>query len=309
MPEDEPAAALAQSTKEQQKSPSDPATETAEPSKPTSSESRIRSNPPGTSQKQHYPLYPSVIQLMHENGLDRAELEKIPASGPSGRLLKGDVLAYLGSIDVAEPSRISDLFKRLSHLDLSNIKIAAPPSVETKPKPAAHSGQASQTEQPSQVALSISFKAIREVQKRVYDALGIDVPLNTFIRRAIEICNEDLPASKSRTPTADELFDDIVGVNRVRDTVTHGSFIPCIIATSPTPALPLRRKGPDVIDLLSGMTSNPVARSRLVRSTVHESAPSSVFALMVAKGEEKRAKVFLERMKTALQVDPGRLVL
>ena len=35
----------------------------------------------------------------------------------------------------------------------------------------------------------------------------------------------------------------------------------------------------------------------------------NVFSISVAKGEEKRARVFLERVKTILQVEPGRLVL
>ena len=41
----------------------------------------------GTVQKQKYPLYPSVETLLHQNGLSSADAEKIPATGPQGRIL------------------------------------------------------------------------------------------------------------------------------------------------------------------------------------------------------------------------------
>jgi len=34
-----------------------------------------------------------------------------------------------------------------------------------------------------------------------------------------------------------------------------------------------------------------------------------MFSLTVPKGDEKRARTFLERVKTVLQVEPGKLVL
>ena len=45
-----------------------------------------------------YPLYPAVAALIHENHIPASSIPKIPASGPNGRLLKGDVLSYLGCI-------------------------------------------------------------------------------------------------------------------------------------------------------------------------------------------------------------------
>ena len=47
------------------------------------------------------------------------------ATGPGGRLLKGDVLAYIGQIENAYPSELASRFTKLSHLDLSNIKVMA----------------------------------------------------------------------------------------------------------------------------------------------------------------------------------------
>ena len=36
---------------------------------------------------------------------------------------------------------------------------------------------------------------------------------------------------------------------------------------------------------------------------------ANVFSVSVKKGQEVQARVFLERMKTVLQVEPGRLVV
>ena len=39
-----------------------------------------------------------LAHVLHEKGIPESEISKIPATGPKGRLLKGDVLAYLGKI-------------------------------------------------------------------------------------------------------------------------------------------------------------------------------------------------------------------
>jgi hypothetical protein len=38
-------------------------------------------------------------------------------------------------------------------------------------------------------------------------------------------------------------------------------------------------------------------------------ATTNIFSVSVPKGDEKRAKVFLERVKIVLEAEPGRLVL
>lgn len=90
-------------------------------------------------------LMPSVEILLHKHHISAADaLEKIPASGPKGRLLYGDILAYVGEIDKLAVSKVAEYIKSKEHLDLSNIKIAAPKAPEPKkaaapaekPKPA-----------------------------------------------------------------------------------------------------------------------------------------------------------------------------
>ncbi|CAH6721056.1 pyruvate dehydrogenase complex protein X component, mitochondrial [[Candida] jaroonii] len=80
----------------------------------------VKANP---SQK----LMPSVEVLLHQNNISKEEaLSKIEASGPKGRLLKGDVLNYLGQIKKDSILSITKIINSKQHLDLSNIVLKAP---------------------------------------------------------------------------------------------------------------------------------------------------------------------------------------
>ena len=290
--------------------------EESKPAPSTSQDSAAKPPSPGktsaTPRHQKYPLYPSVAQLLHENGLDLSEADKIPASGPNGRLLKGDVLAHLGAIDAAYPGQQADRLAKLGHLDLSNIKLAPPPPPAPKPEAAAAPAPAP-PEEPAdvEVAIPISLEAVAAARHRLRKALHIDVPIETFVARAIGLANAALPPPR-RAATADELFDQVLGRDAVRPATVRGSFLPDImpVAAMTPPPPPGPTPLPDVYDILSGTA--PRGRSR--RSSV---APVEVevdetlntFSVRAPKGDERRARVFLERMKTALQVDPGNLII
>lgn len=286
---------------------------TASPNQPKS-ESPRRSS--GTPKKQTYPLYPSVAQLLHERGIPLSEADNIPASGPKGRLLKGDVLAYLGAINSSYSSEQSARISKLGHLDLSNIKIAAPPKPATPPPSSTPAPVPSEPESDTEIAVSISFKAVKEVQERIHKVLGVSIPLETFVARAVELSNTDLPRSKSTPPTQDELFNEVLGLNSVSSHISRGSFTPQIVAL-PSIAAPVRQtptKKLDIIDVLTGKQSPTTvlkAQAPPPSSSAGIAGVSgiNVFSVSVPKGEEQRAKVFLERVKTILQMDPGRLMV
>ena len=260
--------------------------------------------------KQKYPLFPAVQQLLHSNGLSDADAEKITASGPMGRLLKGDVLAHLGKINKDYPSQSSARLEKLSHLDLSNIELAtsAPPA---KAADAAPPTTAADMEVPmeKELAVPVSLSAVIATQKRVQDTLGIFLPLSTFVARASELANEDLPASK-RKPTADDLFNSVLGLDAVSKS-SRGSFIPQVSAISPAPpVLPPKTKKPDIIDMLSA----PKGRSTEVRPeaippALGAAAGDNVVSVTAKAGDEGRATEYLERLKLALEKEPGKLVL
>ena len=282
---------------------------------PKDSEFKFAPSPgkgPTKSERQKYPLYPSVSQLLHENGLDQSEADKIPASGPHGRLLKGDVLAHLGTIDAAYPGKQADRISKLEHLDLSNIKVAPPAQSKALPKAAAMAEPAPVEEHTDvEVAIPISLEAVAQVQRRIKRTLGFDVPVETFIARAISLSNAGLPPPKT-APTADELFDDILGVARAEVVSTRGSFLPNI--TSPLSGASLAAPAPhkpqlDVYDLLTGAAPQRRAASYPVTAPAEVSDVLNVFSVKAPKGEEHRATLFLERMKSTLQDEPGSLIM
>jgi hypothetical protein len=258
-----------------------------------------------------------VAQLLRERNISAADAEKIPATGPKGRLLKGDVLAYLGEISASYPSDQSARILKLGHLDLSNIQIASPKTSAPSRTPAA---KAPVLESDTKVTVKISLKAVLEVQKRVQSTLGIALPLSTFIARAAKAANHNLPRSSSHTPSADELFNQIVGLDTVHPKVSQGTFMPQIVAlpansiASMAPAG--RAKQVDIIDELTPARPSSSAPSRKPLGPASEPISGtgsetgvSVFSVSAKKGDEKRAKVFLERIKTILQVEPGTLII
>jgi len=172
------------------------------------------------------------------------------------------------------------------------------------------------------VSLPISLAEVLKVQKRIQDSLGVSMPLSTFLARAVDIANDDLPVPKDTQPSADELFDALLGLDTVSKT-SRGGYIPQI-TTLPIPASAtkglasrprMNGRQVDIIDVLSGKVgSMTVTRPTMASSTIAAASPlhrgsTNFFTLTVPTSEEKRARTFLERMKTVLQVEPGRLVL
>ncbi|KAF2643224.1 hypothetical protein P280DRAFT_467290 [Massarina eburnea CBS 473.64] len=302
--EDKPAAADA--PKEQTKQESAPAPKKQE-SKPVSSGSAKATA--GKAQKQTYPLYPSVQHLLKESGLPKEEADKIPATGPSGRLLKGDVLAYIGKIEASYAAETAERLKKLSHLDLSNIKPAPKKEAALQKPVAATEAPPAIEELPVELALPISLKAVLECQKRVQDSIGVFLPISTFVARATELANEDLPRSRLSKPSADELFNAVLGLNKVTAKSTRGSFIPQVAGLPPTPVKTKASaaKKSDILDLLAGKKA--VARKLPVAGALNGRVPHNVFSVTVPKGDERRGRVFLERVKSVLEVEPGRLVV
>ena len=75
------------------------------------------------------------------------------------------------------------------------------------------------------------------------------------------------------------------------------------------------QRQPDVYDILTGKSSTTVSMegNRIppprIKVDSNTGDLTNVFSVSAAKGEEKRARVFLERVKTVLQVEPGKLIL
>ncbi|KAK5141267.1 pyridoxine biosynthesis protein [Rachicladosporium monterosium] len=267
----------------------------------------------GKAQKQTYPLYPSVEHLLHLNGMTAADADSIPSSGPNGRLLKGDVLAHLGRINKDHPAQITARLLKLGHLDLSNIQLAAAPPKRDAP---ATPPPMAEVPQDTELAVPISLSAVIATQKRVNDTLGIFLPLSTFIARASELANEELPLPRNRKPTADDLFNSVLGLDKIASTrpSSRGHYIPQVTGLPPAPFAARKAaaaKKIDIIDLLSASARPSAKRAapRVIPGAVGISAGENVFSVVAKAGDESRAAEYLERMKMALEKEPGRLVL
>ncbi|KAI0166650.1 mitochondrial pyruvate dehydrogenase protein x component-like protein [Xylariaceae sp. FL1272] len=258
---------------------------------------------------QKYPLYPSVAHLIKENNLDESAISEMTPTGPGGRLLKGDVLAYLGSVSPNRPEEIMTRFNHNAHLDLSNIKIAPP---KEAPKKAEKAPKEVPVSEDILVSLPISLAAVIEAQKKVEKTLGTFMPLSTFIARATELANDELPLPSNYKPSADELFNQVLGLDKVGPKGSRGHYLPQIAALSPstlTGVAPKPKAKVDIIDFLAGGTKKSAPKTRRSPLQPGISTGTNFFSLMVPKAEEKRAKAFLQRVKTVLEAEPGRLVL
>jgi hypothetical protein len=279
--------------------------------KEESAESATETAPSGKNNRP-YPLLPSVAHLIHEHGIAASEVEKIKPTGPKGQILKGDVLAHLGQISKAYPKELAGHVQKLSHLDLSNITIAPPKKAakETKPAPASE-----QVEEDVQVALPVSMAAAIEVQARIQKELGTHLPLSTFIARASDFANDDLPRSKYAKPSQDELFDEILGLNTINSSYgIRGNFLPQITALPHTavatvPRVRTVKQNFDVLDFLTGKVRSTAPKRIPATPLPGPAATTNIFSVSVPKGDERQAMVFLERVKEILEEEPGNLVL
>ncbi|EXJ63111.1 hypothetical protein A1O7_03556 [Cladophialophora yegresii CBS 114405] len=308
------------------------------PQDPRPAKDKPKTSPKGPGANPKYPLYPSVIALIHENHIPDEDVAKIVATGPNGRLLKGDVLAYLGAIASDYSAEQSKRIEHMGHLDLSNIKVL-PATPENKPAPSEDTtrgkvARAAEVPPVTSVSLTISLSEVLKVQKRVKDTLGVTVPISTFLARAVDLANDDLPKPKNAKPSADDLFNAVLGLTSI-PTTSRGTYLPQIDAfpavprgSTPAPSSRSSRQlgtstehKIDILDILSGkVTPRRSAAAARLSSTPASTTPGrtlattsegalNVFSLMVPKGEEKRARTFLERVKTVLQLEPGKLVL
>lgn len=251
-----------------------------------------------------YPLLPSVQALVKHHGLDAATIGQITPTGPSGRLLKGDILAHLGSIRPEAPGDLSALFTQRSHLDLSNIKVAPPK--EKAPSPPKPAEEAPAVPASAEVSVPVSMAGVLEVQRKIQGSVGTFLPLSTFISRATEVANEELPPAPHE-PTADELFNAVLGIESAQQAGTRGAYVPKIsVLRSPLMSRTAAKKA-DIIDILSA--GNKRASPPQPLTVPGLSSETNIFSLEVPRAEEKRAKEFLGRVKLVLEGEPGRLVL
>lgn len=281
--------------------------------------SQVRNLATSSIYERKYPLFPSVAQILHENGLPLSEADKVEATGPKGRLLKGDILAYLGKIGSSYSTEQSQRISELGQLDLSTTpsRPKRPPS--TAEIPAQNDVTAQEhvvaAETDVVVALPISLSSVASVQRTIMASLGVTLPLSTFIARATEMANKSLPKASDQRVSADDLFHAIIAEDTSSRPTSHGSFVPQMSRLRSDLSTEFPRSATSHNDIYDVLTdTHRMAPKERTSSGLDSSAPDSqnledVFSVGAAKSEERRARIFLERLKTLLQIEPGRLIL
>lgn len=217
-------------------------------------------------------------------------------------------MAHIGSISKETPDKLSQRFEKLSHLDLSNIKAAAPKEEKAATPAKAAQGLVEEAEDVEQLSLAIDLKPLLKLQKRLQDVLGHTPDLSELIARAVDLANRDLPAS-SRPPTTDELFDDIIAgsVRRATLRLEDGDFVPAINASTP-PLPPSFGQSVDIFDELIGTPPMRPKPSTEVKPGLPQGSING-FSVTTSSYDRERATLFLQRMKSVMEIEPGRLVL
>lgn len=296
--------------------------------RPTQVESSAKSTPEMSHKhpalKTPHTVSPSVAHLLHTHGISKDDISLISTTGPKGRLLKGDVLAFLGKIEKSWPKELESRIHKGEKLDLSNIRIAAPRKKAEAPKKAEEKVVLPKN---AEVKLEVSFSEVLKTQSKLQGtsmthaslsfprgtidiptaALGIHLPLSSFIAKATAKANKNLPPSLL-PPNASDLFDEILGISPASPKTTRGSFTPQVTAlpsASPTSSAPLAEL--DIIDILAGIA--PAPKKALPLTTGITVVGPNVISLVVPTVEEERARVFLERFKVYLEKNPGNLIL
>ncbi|CAD6500778.1 BgTH12-06484 [Blumeria graminis f. sp. triticale] len=267
------------------------------------------------AKKQTYSLLPSVEYLIRLHNLNHATIDKMTPTGPNNRLLKGDVLAYLGKVSESYPSELSRMLHSLSHLDLSNIKVASsismPEVVSKQTAPATDASNSVNIPTFVKVELSISLDSMHRVQERVKNTLGISLPESTLISRAAKVANQNFPRTKSRKATSTEIFDEILGIETSsKSGRMRAYFSPQTrLKQHSLPKTSISNtKELDIIDFLSGKKSTGILPPQMSEN-FHAEEKSLIFSLEVQKADEEAAQIFLGRIKNILENEPASLLL
>lgn len=253
-----------------------------------------------------YPLYPSVVHLLHKHGLSASAAKDIKPSGPNGRLLKGDVLAHVGKITASYPSESANRLAKLGKLDLSNIQLLEPTpaqkTVDDKPL------QAVEKEiEKVDVSVNVDLTSLDAMRTKIQDSLGIQITSDTLIQRATEVANREIVRKNAEAKTRREkdVFEMLIAA-KPRASRRYMPVLTERAVSSVKASTAAHEKRQDVFEMLLGGSKK---QSRVAPKNASGASSIHVLSVKAGRGEEKRVAAFLDNVKTALETRPGSLVL
>lgn len=274
-------------------------------------------------------LLPSVLSLALDNNLTKEDvIEKVLASGPKGRVTKGDILAYLGKVPRGDVDSLVTSIQKLQHLDLSKVIIKPQPveraAVSSAPvqKPDTKSAS-SQTPpastssavlpaappnppKPKPIVLSGIFTLadINYLQDGVAANIGSSISTKSLIEKASKYALRDshklFATKQSKSVFFDPIFEDIIAPSALG----QPPFVVSIkYPRSSTPSLALKH---DSYDDFLGTPKSPKATAAIGTS---ELLSVDVTINNKYPGATDKAKIYLDRLGFYLSQGKGELLL
>lgn len=253
-------------------------------------------------------LLPSVSSLLLAHGVSAEDaFAKIPASGPKGRLLKGDVLAFLGKVSQESIDSVTSQIKKLQHLDLSNIKVreagSGPKAAKDAPKESAKDAKpaAPKPEPFKTVSVTVPLEGVAELQETIQEAFG-GVALSSLVEKAASLAVRDAIRLSKPAPSVlrDPDFEYLLTPRTSKVPFTYSFELG-------SPAMS-RASQNEAFDFL---TSGPARR--VPRRPAAPAIPSDVSVDVridnSVPGAHHKADIFVSQLKHYLGEGKGELVL
>ncbi|RUS18005.1 hypothetical protein BC937DRAFT_89247 [Endogone sp. FLAS-F59071] len=208
-----------------------PAAEKPKPaeSKPAAAPAKPATPPPASSSHGistsdlAKPLSPAVLSLITRHHI--ADPSQITGSGPGGRILKGDVLAFLGKI---QPRPMPPPTKSAAPAQVVLAKKAEPAPAATQ----APSGKkaASKPTVPQYVQKDIVVDELVKFKRELNEQFNAHVSLDDFFVRAAFLALQDVPAASGRhtVSSIDADFAELLGEIAVPAAAPAGPITPII---------------------------------------------------------------------------------
>ncbi|KAJ9068371.1 hypothetical protein DSO57_1029328 [Entomophthora muscae] len=176
--------------------------ESVAPSKP------VPSKPTSTKQQ---PPSPAVSHLLSNYVIK--DVADIPATGPRGRLLKGDVLAYIATKNIPRAQQSAPTPKAAPKETLQpSSGYTDIPTTSMRRIIAQRLGESKSTVPHSYTSRDISMGAVNKLRQTLKNEYDIKVSVNDFVIRACALALRDVPEANVRyNPKLDD------GVEKVKD--------------------------------------------------------------------------------------------
>lgn len=254
----------------------------------------------GTSANTSQTFFPSVATLLQENSISPEEaFAKIKATGPNGRILKGDVLAYLGKISQESLDKVTSYIKSHEKLDLSNIELRKeqpaaeqPATASSEAAPAA--AAAAEARQPLVLSEQITLRVPVSVS---YEQLAEAV--RSYVKESTFLAHEE-PLTNSASDLYDPLFEELLvqEPHKPRFKVTYN-----LVSVDDGPAAS-HHYHPDIFELLAGTTTSTNSNTAAASAPAQADARHEyVLNVSVAVDEslvdaKERAESFVSRISS-----------